>query len=79
MVASAEILAAEGKVPDICGRYVGETQRLPCAARPHACAHVYFLLSPFCRRCRPAGTCLTPRRKERHDDSIKRTDLMQKS
>jgi hypothetical protein len=38
---------------NLWANWAGGTQILPRAARLHACSHVYFLLSPFCRCSRP--------------------------
>jgi hypothetical protein len=54
MVAVAEILTAGGRVRNIFGQCVGESRISARAARLHARSPVYFLLSPFCRRSRPA-------------------------
>jgi hypothetical protein len=75
MVAINKILLSES-TGEGCG---GGTRNPPREARLRACSPFPFLLSPFCRRSRPAGPGLTRSHEERQDGVIKRMNLMQKS
>jgi hypothetical protein len=75
MVAINKILLPE-RTDERCG---GGTRNPPREARLHARSPVHFLLSPFCRRRRPTGPCLTQSHEERQDGTKKRKESMQKS